>query len=264
MPHRVGQQVQCDLPQQRGVARYRGGRWIGGDPDARRGVTAPGERVRLGGQWFVVTGILAPNELAPELGTAARVGWPQATARLGADGTAAMVYLRAHPERVPDVQTVAGATADPGNPSTVAVSRPSDLYTARAETKNSLTGLVLALATVALLVGGVGIANTMVVGVMERRGEVGLRRALGARGGQIAVQFLIEAVLMGLIGGVGGLFLGGLAVYGYALAQGWPASIPLYTVLAGPLVSVLVAAVAGIYPALRAARVSPTDALRSA
>ncbi|MFE7039390.1 ABC transporter permease [Streptomyces atratus] len=237
---------------------------LGDQAALRLGVTAPGERVRLGGQWFVVTGILAPNELAPELGTTALVGWPQATAHLGADGTAAMVYLRAHPERVPDVQTVAGATADPANPSTVAVSRPSDLYTARAETKNSLTGLVLALAAVALLVGGVGIANTMVVGVMERRGEVGLRRALGARGGQIAVQFLIEAVLMGLIGGVGGLFLGGLAVYGYALAQGWPASIPLYTVLAGPLVSVLVAAVAGIYPALRAARVSPTDALRSA
>ncbi|MBO0914707.1 ABC transporter permease [Streptomyces laculatispora] len=237
---------------------------LGDQAALRLGVTAPGERVWLGGQWFVVTGILAPNELAPELGTAALVGWPEATAHLGADGTAAMVYLRAYPERVPDVQTVAGATADPANPSTVAVSRPSDLYTARAETKNSLTGLVLALAAVALLVGGVGIANTMVVGVMERRGEVGLRRALGARGGQIAVQFLIEAVLMGLIGGVGGLFVGGLAVYGYALAQGWPASIPLYTVIAGPLVSVLVAAVAGIYPALRAARVSPTDALRSA
>ncbi|MCX4869705.1 ABC transporter permease [Streptomyces sp. NBC_00825] len=237
---------------------------LGDQAALRLGVTAPGERVWLGGQWFVVTGVLAPNELAPELGTAALVGWPEATAHLGADGTAAMVYLRAYPERVPDVQTVAGATADPANPSTVAVSRPSDLYTARAETKNSLTGLVLALAAVALLVGGVGIANTMVVGVMERRGEVGLRRALGARGGQIAVQFLIEAVLMGLIGGVGGLFVGSLAVYGYALAQGWPASIPLYTVIAGPLVSVLVAAVAGIYPALRAAKVSPTDALRSA
>ncbi|MER5361583.1 ABC transporter permease [Streptomyces sp. NPDC002785] len=237
---------------------------LGDQAALRLGVTAPGERVWLGGQWFAVTGILAPNELAPELGTTALVGWPKATADLGADGTAAMVYLRAHPERVPDVQAVAGATADPANPSTVAVSRPSDLYTARAETKNSLTGLVLALAAVALLVGGVGIANTMVVGVMERRGEVGLRRALGARSGQIAVQFLIEAVLMGFIGGIGGLLVGGLTVYGYALAQGWPAAVPLYTVVAGPLVSVLVAAIAGIYPALRAARVSPTDALRSA
>ncbi|WP_424863391.1 ABC transporter permease [Streptomyces sp. MMS24-I29] len=237
---------------------------LGEQAAQRLGVSAPGERVWMGGQWFVVGGILAPHELSPELAAAALVGWPQATAHLGADGTAATVYLRTYPERVPDVQAVAGATADPANPSTVAVSRPSDLYTARAEAKNALTGLVLALAGVALLVGGVGIANTMVVGVMERRGEIGLRRALGARGGQIAAQFLLEAVLMGFIGGVGGLLVGGLTVYGYAFAQGWPASIPLYTIVAGPVVSVLVAALAGIHPALRAAKASPTDALRSA
>ncbi|MEV7277332.1 ABC transporter permease [Streptomyces sp. NPDC093111] len=257
-------------------AKLRSGRWLDraserlpvtvlGDQAAERlGVTAPGERVWLGGQSYVVAGILAPNELAPELGTAALVGWPQATAQLGADGTAATVYLRTYPERVPDVQAVAGATANPANPSGVAVSRPSDLLAARGETKDALTGLVLSLAAVALLVGGVGIANTMVVGVMERRGEIGLRRALGARGGQIATQFLLEAVLMGFVGGVGGLAMGALTVYGYALAQGWPAAVPLTMVVAGPVVSVVVAALAGIYPALRAAGSSPTDALRSA
>ncbi|MFB7277879.1 ABC transporter permease [Streptomyces hydrogenans] len=254
----------------------RGGKWLDaaserlpvtvlGDQAAQRlGVTAPGERVWLGGQSYAVAGILAPNELAPELDTAALVGWPQATAHLGADGSAATVYLRAHPERVPDVQGVAAATANPASPSTVAVSRPSDLLLAREEAKGALTGLVLSLAGVALLVGGVGIANTMVVGVMERRGEIGLRRALGARGGQIAAQFLLEAVLMGFIGGVAGLAVGGLTVYGYALAQGWPAAIPSSAVGGGPVVSVLVAAVAGIYPAMRAATASPTDALRSA
>ncbi|MFE1904034.1 ABC transporter permease [Streptomyces gardneri] len=257
-------------------ATVRSGQWLDkaaenlpvtvlGDQTAQRlGVTAPGERVWLGGQPYVVRGILAPNDLAPELGTAALVGWPQAKAQLGADDSAATVYLRAHPERVPDVQAVAAATANPAGPSMVAVSRPSDLLVARGEAKGALTGLVLSLAAVALLVGGVGIANTMVVGVMERRGEIGLRRALGARGGQIAVQFLLEAVLMGFIGGIGGLVLGSLAVYGYALAQGWPVSVPFYTIVAGPSVSVLVAAVAGIYPALRAAGASPTDALRSA
>ncbi|MFE7510426.1 ABC transporter permease [Streptomyces sp. NPDC057540] len=257
-------------------ATLRSGRWLDraaerlpvtvlGDQAAERlGVTAPGERVWLGGQAYVVRGILAPNDLAPELGTAALVGWPQAVAHLGADGSAATVYLRTHPERVPDVQAVAGATANPAAPGMVAVSRPSDLLTARGEAKGALTGLVLSLAGVALLVGGVGIANTMVVGVMERRGEIGLRRALGARGGQIAAQFLLEAVLMGFIGGVGGLLTGALAVYGYAVAQGWPVSVPLYTIVAGPSVSVLVAGVAGIYPALRAAGASPTDALRSA
>ncbi|MET8969739.1 ABC transporter permease [Streptomyces hydrogenans] len=254
----------------------RGGKWLDaasarlpvtvlGDQAAQRlGVTAPGERVWLGGQSYAVAGILSPNELAPELDTAALVGWPQATAHLGADGSAATVYLRAHPERVPDVQGVAAATANPASPSTVAVSRPSDLLLAREEAKGALTGLVLSLAGVALLVGGVGIANTMVVGVMERRGEIGLRRALGARGGQIAAQFLLEAVLMGFIGGVAGLAVGGLTVYGYALAQGWPAAIPSSAVGGGPVVSVLVAAVAGIYPAMRAATASPTDALRSA
>lgn len=257
-------------------ATLRSGKWLDrasenlpvtvlGDQAAQRlGVTAPGERVWLGGQWYAVTGILAPNELAPELATAALVGWPRATAHLGADGTAATVYLRSHSERVPDVQAVAGATANPAGPGKVAVSRPSDLLTARNETKGALTGLVLSLAAVALLVGGVGIANTMVVGVMERRGEIGLRRALGARGGQIAAQFLLEAVLMGFIGGIGGLIIGSLTAYGYALVQGWPASIPLYTIITGPVVSVIVAALAGIYPALRAAKASPTDALRSA
>lgn len=257
-------------------ASMRTGRWLNtaserlpvtvlGDQSAQRlGVSAVGERVWLGGQWYVVAGILKPNELAPELDTSALVGWPQATKHLGADGTAATVYLRAYPERVPAVQAVAAATANPSAPSTVEVSRPSDLLTARNEAQGALTGLVLALAVVALLVGGVGIANTMVVGVMERRGEIGLRRALGARGGQVAVQFLLEAVLMGFIGGVGGLIVGAATVYAYALAQGWPASIPYYTVAGGPLVSVLVAAVAGIYPAARAAKASPTDALRSA
>ncbi|WP_327303747.1 ABC transporter permease [Streptomyces sp. NBC_01298] len=237
---------------------------LGGQAAQRLGVTGPGERVWLGGEWYQVLGILAPNELAPELGTSALVGWPRAVAHLGADGSAATVYLRSHSARVPQVQAVAAATANPGSPTMVAVSRPSDLLLARTETENSLNALVLVLAGVALLVGGVGIANTMVVGVMERRGEIGLRRALGARGGQIAAQFLLEAVLMGFIGGIGGLLLGSLTVYGYALVQGWPAAIPLYTLVAGPSVSVVVAALAGLHPALRAARASPTDALRSA
>lgn len=236
-----------------------------GDQTAQRlGVTGPGERVWLGGQWYKVTGILNPNELAPELSTAALVGWPQAVAHLGADGSAATIYLRSYSERVPQVQNVAAASANPGNPTMVAVSRPSDLLAARAETENTLTALVLVLAGVALLVGGVGIANTMVVGVMERRGEIGLRRALGARSGQIATQFLLEAVLMGFIGGIGGLLLGSLTVYAYALLQGWPVAIPLCTLVAGPSVSMVVAALAGIYPAHRASKASPTDALRSA
>ncbi|MFJ1795170.1 ABC transporter permease [Kitasatospora griseola] len=260
--------------------RLRAGRWLDqaaeqlpvtvlGDAAAKRlGVTAPGERVWMvgkgvPGQWHEVLGILRPNELVPEIDDAALVGGPQADARLGGDGTPATVYLRVHPDRVAAVQAVAGATANPAQPSTVAVSRPSDLLRARAETQDTLTGLVLALAAVALLVGGVGIANTMVVGVMERRGEVGLRRALGAREGQIAAQFLIEAVLLGLLGGLVGVAIGAGAVYGYAAAQGWPAVVPAVWAAAGPVMAVAVGTIAGLYPALRAARMAPTTALRA-
>ncbi|MFF2898639.1 FtsX-like permease family protein [Streptomyces sp. NPDC057966] len=197
----------------------------------------------------------------PELDTSALVGWPQATEHLGADGTTATVYLRAYPVRVPAVQAVAAATANPSAPSTVEVSQPSDLLTARNEAQGALTGLVLALAAVALLVGGVGIANS------ERHGAPRRDRPAPRAGGQGRSgrrPFLLEAVLMGLIGGVGGLIVGAATVYAYALAQYWPASIPYYTLAGGPLVSVLVAAVAGIYLAARAAKASPTDALRSA
>lgn len=241
-----------------------------GDSAAERlGVLRPGTKVwlegkGLAGAWYGVIGVLKPNELVPELDDSVLVGAPQATTALGGGRTPSTVYLRTHPERVDDVQQVAAATANPAEPSTVAVSRPSDLLKARTETNTALTGLVLSLAGVALLVGGVGIANTMVVGVMERRGEVGLRRALGARRGQITAQFLIEAVLLGLFGGLAGASMGVVVVYGYAAAQGWPVTVPVTWAVTGPAVAVVVATVAGLYPALRASRMSPTGALRSA
>ncbi|MFJ7593443.1 ABC transporter permease [Streptomyces sp. NPDC097617] len=234
----------------------------------RLGVEAPGETVwlegkGLAGAWYGVIGTLQPNELVPDIDDTALVGTPQAIAALGGERTPSTVYLRIHPERVNDVQGVAAATANPAKPSMVAVSRPSDLLKARAETNTALSGLLLSLAGVALLVGGVGIANTMVVSVMERRGEVGLRRALGARRGQITMQFLIEAVLLGLFGGLAGAAAGVTVVYTYAAIQGWPAVVPMVWVLAGPAVAVGVGAAAGLYPALRAAQMSPTGALRS-
>ncbi|MFJ4685182.1 ABC transporter permease [Streptomyces sp. NPDC088789] len=259
----------------------RSGRWLDtasqklpvtvlGDAAAQRlGVTAPGEKVWVAGkgvpgQWYAVLGVLRPNELVPEIDSAAFVGGPRAREHLGGDGTPATVYVRVHPDRVADVQAVAAATAQPANPGMVAVSRPSDLLKARSATKDSLTGLVLTLAGVALLVGGLGIANTMVVGVMERQGEVGLRRALGARQGQIAAQFLVEAVLLGLLGGLVGAALGSLTVHGYATAQDWPTVIPAVWAVAGPAMAVVVGTTAGLYPALRAARMPPTTALRGA
>nr|WP_128382444.1 ABC transporter permease [Streptomyces cavernae] len=242
---------------------------LGSEAADRLGISGPGERVWLCGKkiqcgWFSVLGILAPNPLVPEIDSTALTGRPQATARLGDDGTPATVYVRTHPARVTDVQAIAGATANPAAPNLVSVSRPSDLLKARAETKTSLEGMVLALAGVALAVGGLGIANTMVVGVMERRGEVGLRRALGARPGQIAAQFLIESVMLGLFGGTAGALVGGATVHLYASVKAWPTAVSLTWVTAGPVMAVVIAAGAGLYPALRAARMSPTEALRSA
>ncbi|MEU9671750.1 ABC transporter permease [Streptomyces bobili] len=233
------------------------------------GVRDPGKKVwldseELAGEWYGVIGTLKPNELVPAIDDSVFVGRPQAIAALGGGRTPSTVYLRTHPERVSDVQAVAAATANPAQPAVVAVSRPSDLLKIRKETSTALTGLVLSLAGIALLVGGVGIANTMVVGVMERRGEVGLRRALGARQGQITIQFLIEAVLLALIGGLAGAAAGAAVVYVYAAIQGWPAAVPVVWAVAGPAVAVVVGTVAGLYPALRAARMPPTGALRAA
>ncbi|MFI9105499.1 ABC transporter permease [Streptomyces fildesensis] len=241
---------------------------LGHSAAERLGVTAPGKKVwldseELAGAWYGVIGTLKPNELVPAIDDSVFVGAPQAIASLGGGRTPSTVYLRTHPERVSDVLEVAAATANPAQPSVVAVSRPSDLLKVRKETSTALTGLVLSLAGVALIVGGVGIANTMVVGVMERRGEVGLRRALGARQGQITVQFLIEAVLLGLFGGLAGAAVGASVVYVYAAVQGWPAAVPAAWVVAGPSVAVVVGTLAGLYPALRAARMSPTEALRA-
>jgi len=129
------------------------------------------------------------------------------------------------------------------------------------ETNRTFTALLLALGGVALLVGGVGVANTMIISVLERRGEIGWRRALGATKGQIRVQFLTEALLLSALGGVGGVLLGVAVTTAYALAQGWPVSVPGWTQAAGVLATALIGTVAGLYPAVRAARLSPTEAL---
>ncbi|ASQ93240.1 ABC transporter permease [Streptomyces sp. 11-1-2] len=108
------------------------------------------------------------------------------------------------------------------------------------------------------------LAQCLVVGVMERQGEVGLRRALGTRQGQIAAQFLVEAVPLGLLGGLAGAALGSRTVYGHATAQDWPPVIPATWAAAGPAMAVIVGTTAGLYLALRAGRMPPTTALRAA
>ena len=217
--------------------------------------------VWLGGRWFTVVGVLAPAPLAPELDSSVLVGWPAATTYLGFDGHPTTVYTRSIDSQVEAVRAVLAATANPENPNEVKVSRPSDALAAQRATDRTFTGLLLGLGAVALLVGGIGVANTMVISVLERRAEIGLRRSLGATRGQIRTQFVTESLLLSLLGGVGGV-LGGLAVTAlYAMTRTWPTVVPAWALIGGVGATVLIGAIAGLYPAIRAARLAPTEAL---
>jgi putative ABC transport system permease protein len=229
----------------------------------RLGIDRVGVDVWLGERWFTVVGILDPIELASDLDRSAFVGLPIAKAILGAEGSASTIYVRANADDLDDVRRVLGATANPEHAEEVEVSRPSDALEARAAAKTAFTSLFLGLGAVALLVGGVGIANVMVISVLERRSEIGLRRALGAAKGHIRVQFLAESLMLAAAGGVAGVALGAVITIVYAANRGWHAVVPWYIPVGGIGAALAIGAVAGLYPAMRAARLAPTEALRS-
>ncbi|MEV0898869.1 ABC transporter permease [Actinoplanes sp. NPDC049802] len=221
----------------------------------------PAQLIWLGGRWFAVVGILAPNDLLTDLDYGAFVGWPVAERDLGFDGSPTTVYARPGQSAVATVQPLLGAAANPENPGEATVSRPSEALRAQLETRQALNALLLGLGAVALLVGGIGVANTMVISVLERRSEIGLRRSLGATRGQIRTQFLAEALLLSLLGGVGGVVLGIGVTAAFAAVQGWAAVVPPWVMAGGVGATLLIGGLAGFYPAMRAARLPPTEAL---
>jgi putative ABC transport system permease protein len=223
----------------------------------------PNQRIWLGGQWFYVSGILRPAVLTPTVDASVFVGYPAAERYLGFDGHPSTIYVRTRTSRVGAVHDLLAAQADPENPGQVSVGLPSAALVAQAAAKSALGVLFLGLGAVALLVGAIGVANIMVIAVLERRSEIGLRRALGATRGHIRVQFLCEAILLSAAGGVAGLGAGSLATAGYATAKGWAIVIPPLAWGGGLAAALLIGALAGLLPALRAARMSPTEALWS-
>ncbi|WP_406402444.1 ABC transporter permease [Streptomyces uncialis] len=229
----------------------------------RLGVTRTGETIMMDDIRVVVVGILKPIELVPALDRVAMIGFPAAERYFGFDGHPTTVFERSTDASVEDVRAVLARTVSPGNEAGVTVSRPSDALAAKAATDEGLTNLMLGLGAVALLVGGVGVANTMVISVLERRQEIGLRRSLGATRGAIRLQFLTESLLLSALGGVSGALLGAAATGGFARVQGWTAVVPPWSLACGLAATLVIGVVAGLYPAIRASRTHPTVALNA-
>jgi putative ABC transport system permease protein len=220
-------------------------------------------QVWIGGHPFTVVGILNHVELLSQLDSMAFIGFPVAEQYFSLDGHPTGIFLRSVSSQVTAVAAVLPVTVDPANPSVVGVSYPSDILKAEVAAKGAYNGLLLGLGAVALLVGGVGIANVMVISVLERRSEIGLRRALGATRRHVAEQFLAEAVLLSVLGGLAGTIIGAVATVIYAVSQHWLVQIPAVALYGGLGAALVIGAVAGLYPSMRAARLSPTEALRT-
>jgi putative ABC transport system permease protein len=228
-------------------------------PSEKIWITQPG----TSGMWFYIAGILKPDILAPEIDFSVLTGYPAAETYLGLDGNPDMIYVRAQTSQVNAVDSMLAAQANPQYPDQVQVSQPSSALTAQLDAADAFNTLFLGLGAVALLVGALSVANIMVISVLERRSEIGLRRALGSTRGQIRIQFLAEAILLALTGGAAGVGAGALATISYARVRGWAAIVPAEAWAAGLAAAVLIGALAGLLPALKAARLSPTQALWS-
>ncbi|MFH8609276.1 ABC transporter permease [Streptomyces sp. NPDC018029] len=230
---------------------------------ARLGITSPGQQVWIDDRYYTVIGILDALPLAPDIERSALTGWSASKKLLGFDGRPTSVYERSTDASVDTVRKLLAASIDPENPRNVQVTDPSSALRAKAATEGAFSTLLLGLGGIALLVGGVGVANTMIISVLERRYEIGLRRSLGATRGQIRVQFVTESLMLSGLGGAAGVALGAAATAAYAVSGGLPWVVPPWSMAGGFAATLAIGTAAGLYPAIRAARLSPTLALHA-
>ena len=234
----------------------------------RLGITSvvDGPVVQVRGRSWTVIGILDPMPLAQDIERSVLVGWDAAETLLRpstADPlSASTIYVRSFDERVGQVRDVLPATANPEFPEEVRVSRPSDALEAKVAAEGAFTTVLVGIGAVALLVGGIGIANVMVIAVLERRSEIGLRRALGATRRRIRSQFLAESMALSLGGGLLGLLLGVLVTAVVAVVRDLSLVIPIGAVVGSVVASIATGVIAGAWPASRAAALDPVEALR--
>jgi putative ABC transport system permease protein len=222
-----------------------------------------GGRVWIGQSWWAVIGVLERLPLySSQLDNVAFLAPEWANKTFGSVPIT-QILANAYVGQADAVHAVMAATVNPANPAGVEVSKPSDYAQAQDYFLEIIRSLALGLGAIALLVGAIGIANTMVVSVMERRGEIGLRRALGARTGQIGLQFVLEAAVIGCLGGILGVIFGVYAVFCFTAYTAIAFAVPAWVFLAGPAASIAIGMLAGLYPSLKAARQSPTAALRT-
>ena len=219
-------------------------------------------KILIGNEWFGVVGIIDELKIHPDLDRSVFIGYGVAKTLFDIDKEPTTIYVRANQTYIEDAVEVIAPSMNPENPDQVQVSRPSDALEAQEAADAAFTNLLLGLGSVALLVGGVAIANVMVMSVLERRMEIGVRRSIGATRKEIRYQFLLESIVLSGIGGLVGVVLGTGVTLGYTNYTDIVFSIPVSQVLGAILLALLIGAISGVYPAIKASKIQPAEAVR--
>ena len=219
-------------------------------------------KILIENEWFGVVGILEELKIHPDLDRSVFIGYGVAKTLFDINEEPTTIYLRANPTFIEDVVEVLAPSMNPENPDQVEVTRPSDALEAQQAAEEAFTNLLLGLGSVALLVGGVAIANVMVMSVLERRMEIGVRRSIGATRREIRYQFLLESIVLSGIGGLVGVLLGTGITLGYTNYTNIVFSIPVWQIFGAVLLALLIGAISGVYPAIKASKIQPAEAVR--